>query len=210
VYKYVCHSKTVLKIALEHGWYAGAQYTNLRNIRTQEETGFIDIDWKNYSFKKHIHAVKEVRPLFTVARDVVDITHLPSILDEAQELSLYAKNIIIVPKDIRLASMMEEVIPSSYILGYSVPSKYGGTIIQPQHFKRSVHLLGGRPDTQRQLAKVMNVISIDCNRFTLDAAYGDYFDGTGFKKHPIGGYKNCIRDSIRNINHIWLNYKPKT
>ena len=55
--------------------------------------------------------------------------------------------------------------------------------------RRPVHLLGGRPDVQRRLAELMPVFSIDTNRFTLDAAFGDYFDGEMFRPHPIGGYE---------------------
>jgi hypothetical protein len=75
-----------------------------------------------------------------------------------------------------------------------------------KYFRRPVHLLGGRPDEQRRLAKYLNVVSIDCNRFTYDAMYGDYFKVNKFVPHPIGGYENCIRNSIVNINSIWEGY----
>jgi hypothetical protein len=52
----------------------------------------------------------------------------------------------------------------------------------------------------------MPVFSIDVNRFTLDAAFGDYFDGNFFRPHPMGGYKNCLTDSIKNITDLWLGY----
>jgi hypothetical protein len=65
--------------------------------------------------------------------------------------------------------------------------------------------LGRRPDLQRKLANDANVVSIDCNRLTIDAAYGDYFDGEGFKPHPIGGYERCLEASIANITTLWQN-----
>jgi hypothetical protein len=67
-------------------------------------------------------------------------------------------------------------------------------------------LLGGRPDIQRKLAEEMKVISLDCNRFTYDARFGDYFDGEIFRPHPSGGYERCLRDSIKNINLLWEDY----
>jgi hypothetical protein len=79
----------------------------------------------------------------------------------------------------------------------------------PHVFKGRVHLLGGRPDVQRRLADAMNVVSVDCNRFTLDAAFGDYFDGEKFRPHPKGGYHRCLRDSILNINRLWETYNSK-
>jgi len=53
----------------------------------------------------------------------------------------------------------------------------------------------------------MDVFSFDCNRFTLDAQFGDYFDGETFRPHPIGGYDRCIVDSVKNINRMWNSYK---
>jgi len=204
--KIVNHSKRTLDIALKHGWHVGARYTNLRDIKTFKKVTFIDIDWKNYCFDKHLEAVKIVCPMMTVARDIEDIQELDSILREAEILQAYCKYIIIVPKAIELIDKLD-LIPENYILGYSVPSKYGKTEIPPNKFKgRKVHLLGGRPDVQRKLATEMNVISADCNRFTLDAQFGDYFIGSKFVPHHIGGYENCLNDSILNINKIWEDY----
>ncbi len=204
--KIINHSKRTLDIASKHGWHVGARYTNLRDIKTFKKVTFIDIDWKNYCFDKHLEAVKIVCPMMTVARDIEDIQELDSILREAEILQAYCKYIIIVPKAIELIDKLD-LIPENYILGYSVPSKYGKTEIPPNKFKgRKVHLLGGRPDVQRKLAIEMNVISADCNRFTLDAQFGDYFIGSKFVPHHIGGYENCLNDSILNINKIWEDY----
>jgi hypothetical protein len=125
-------------------------------------------------------------------------------------LAEYADTVIIVPKDPWLAEHLDELIPRQFILGFSVPSSYGGTLIPPDCFRRPVHLLGGRPDLQRRLAERMSVISFDCNRFTLDAAFGDYFDGETFRPHPKGGYERCIRESIKNINALWEKYTGPT
>lgn len=56
----------------------------------------------------------------------------------------------------------------------------------------------------------LTVISIDCNRFTIDARYGKYFNGEKFAKHAVGGYDNCITDSLQSINKIWENYLLKS
>ena len=53
----------------------------------------------------------------------------------------------------------------------------------------------------------MPVVSFDCNRFTLDAAFGDYFDGETFRPHPVGGYDRCIIDSVKSINKLWASYE---
>jgi hypothetical protein len=207
VLKFVAHSHRVLRIAGRFGWLPGARYTNLRDVRKYDRVGFLDIEWRNYSFQRHLDAAKATKPLVTVALDIDDPRKLPKILDQAYELSLHCDRVIIVPKHLSLKNKLDTHIPGKFVLGYSVPTRYGGTLIPARFFKRPVHLLGGRPDVQRSLAEIMPVISIDCNRFTLDAAFGDYFDGETFRPHPAGGYERCIRESIRNINRLWKNYE---
>jgi hypothetical protein len=208
VLKFVAHSATVLEIAIAHGWLPGARYTNLRDVRRFSKLGFLDIDWKNYNFERHLAAAEEVKPLITVARDVEDKRQLSKIIDQAYRLLEFAKYVIIVPKDRSLESRLVTAIPSEFLLGYSVPTKYGGTCLSPGAFARPVHLLGGRPDVQRRLACLMPVFSFDTNRFTLDAAYGDYFDGETFRPHPTGGYRACLQESIKNITALWHDYLP--
>ena len=169
--------------------------------------GFLDIDWRSYCFKRHLEAARLTRPLITVARDVEQIRYLAKTLEEAEALSQYATLVVIVPKDIRLEQDLESSIPEKFMLGFSVPTRYGGTKIHPQAFKRPVHLLGGRPDVQREYARMLRVFSMDCNRFTLDAGFGDYFDGEIFRPHPVGGYERCLVDSLQNIDSIWSDYK---
>jgi hypothetical protein len=130
------------------------------------------------------------------------------VLAEAEELECWATHVIVVPKCRRLTAQDILRIPRRFVIGYSVPTSYGATTLDPRFFRRPVHLLGGRPDVQRKLAAEMPVVSFDCNRFTLDAAFGDYFDGRLFRPHPRGGYRRCLSASIRNINDIWNGYVP--
>jgi len=210
VMKIVTHSRKVMEIALECGWHVGARYTNLRDVKSFRDVTFIDINWKDYKFEKHLEAVKQTKPKITVARDILDIKDLEKTLEESYLLRKYCQRVVIVPKAPELIKQMD-IIPAEFILGYSVPSKYGKTVIPPSYFGgRRVHLLGGRPDVQRNLAKSMDVISVDCNRFTLDAKFGDYFVGDKFVPHPVGGYENCLRASILNINKLWHGYTGQT
>lgn len=204
--RFVCHSYRVAILGLKHGWLPGARYTNLRDVRRFDRLGFLDIVWQDYDFRRHMEAVKSTCPVCTVAKDLEDISELDRIIDEAYELLQYADTVVVVPKAPAIANCLDEIIPRDFVLGFSVPTAYGKTVIQPHHFMRPVHLLGGRPDVQRLLARTMPVVSLDCNRFTLDAAYGDYFDGQTFRPHPLGGYERCIQDSLLNINRLWLGY----
>ena len=207
VYKFVNHSKTVQIIAKKYGWFTGARYTNLRDVKTFMTLGFLDIDWKDYDFNWHKEVAMIHNPLVTVAKDIVRSNEVDRILKQAEELKKYCKYVVIVPKSKKIGPELKQIIPNDYILGYSVKTRYGGTEIPIEFFKeRKVHLLGGRPERQRLIGDVLDVFSVDCNRFTLDARYGDYFDGEIFRPHPIGGYVNCIKDSIKNINKLWSYY----
>lgn len=209
VWKFIAHSKKAIAIAQEYGWHPGARYTNLRDVKSFNFSynGFLDIDWKNYDFHKHLDIVAQYRPRVTIARDVECIFSLEAILREAECLLKHCDHVAIVPKDPILNGRLNELIPKNFVLGYSVPSKYGGTKVSIDSFDRPVHLLGGRPDTQRSLAKQLKVFSLDCNRFTLDAQFGDYFDGQTFRPHPSGGYERCLRASLMNINSLWHDYE---
>lgn len=183
-----------------------ARYTNLRDVREFDRLGFLDIDWRNYDFRRHLGAAKATCPLITVAKDVEFGEDLEQTIDQADELAQYCWKVVIVPKARTFSKTLNE-IPRRFVLGYSIPTRYGGTQIAPERFQRPVHLLGGRPDVQRMMATLMPVLSVDCNRFTLDARFGDYFDGETFRPHPVGGYSRCIRDSIKNINRLWTDYR---
>jgi hypothetical protein len=139
VIKFVAHSRTVLSIALRHGWKPGARYTNLRDVRHLSALGFLDIDWQNYSFDRHLDAARSFKPLMTVARDVMDRNELDTILHEASLLAKHSEHVVVVPKDLRLRNTIEKVIPPEFVLGYSVPTRYGATQIALQSFKGRVH-----------------------------------------------------------------------
>lgn len=207
----ICHGRPTLRAAVKCGWLPGARYTNLRDIVGFDEIGLIDIDWQYYDFRKHLDAVKATKPLLTIARDIEDKSQLKRVLDQANELALWTSRVVIVPKDPRLAPNLSELIPPNFLLGYSTPTRYGATVIPPSSFRsREVHLLGGRPDIQFSLAQFLNVYSLDCNRITLDAGYGDYFNGSGFKPHPNGGYYSCIKASLKEINRLWNTKNTRT
>jgi len=87
VLKFICHSYQVSSQAIKLGWLPGARYTNLRDVRKFDRLGFLDIDWNDYDYCKHLQAVKDTSPMLTVARDVVNIDELDRILNEALELS---------------------------------------------------------------------------------------------------------------------------
>src|SRR4051812_35383920 len=98
IQKFICHSRRVLRIAHEYGWLPGARYTNLRDVREFDRLGFLDIDWRGYSFERHLAAAKATRPMVTVARDVIELGDAQRVCDEAAHLAEYADAVVIVLK----------------------------------------------------------------------------------------------------------------
>src|SRR5215218_8278528 len=107
VLRFVSHSRHALSIAKSHGWMPGARYTNLRDVRTFDEVGFLDIDWRNYDFALHLEAAARVLPMMTVARDVENARDLDAILSQAQDLAQFCNYVVIVPKDPMLATVLD-------------------------------------------------------------------------------------------------------
>ncbi len=208
ILKLVSHGGPSLDIATQHGWLPAARYTDLRKVRSFKKLGMLDINWKRYCHQRHLSAAQQTRPFITVARDIETIDQIDVALREAASLSRFSEFVVVVPKVASLPTVLDRTqLPDYCILGYSVPTRYGKTELDPSVFSGPVHLLGGRPDVQRRLADRMSVVSMDCNRFTLDAQFGDYFDGETFRPHPKGGYEACLSDSVREIGRLWSDYK---
>lgn len=125
VLRFVAHGRHVISIASSLGWRPGARYTNLRDIRTSAFAGrgFLDINWKAYDFDRHLDAAAQSRPLLTVARDVLQSRDLDKVLHEAEQLCRHSKWVVVVPKALNLAPVMEAEVPARYLFGYSVPTK---------------------------------------------------------------------------------------
>jgi hypothetical protein len=210
--KFITAGERILKTVTRTGWYPGARYTNLRTVKTFNRIGFLDIELRRYDFRRHIAAAEKAKPILTVARDILDLRALDSIINEVKQLQNYAEYIIMVPKGPKFCRRVARYLPEGVILGYSVPTRYGGTDVPVTEFVRPVHVLGGSPSLQRRLGDELDVVSIDCNRFMIDALYGKYFDGRRSVRHPHQGrfFDKCITASLEALNDVWRGYRPNS
>jgi len=140
---------------------------------------FVDNDFHDYDHQVHLDFVKEHRPKYATARDVmtkeqcreagVDYYSLEQILEMGEELNEYAENVIVIPK----YDCIDD-IPAKYMLGYSIPTSYGGTPLPLGAFEgRNVHLLGGSWKQQRNALEILgdDIVSVDNNQLLLMARY---------------------------------------
>ena len=143
----------------------------------RHEIVFIDNDFKDYQHERHMQIVRKHRPKYATVRDImsehqckeagIEFYSFGQIMHWAEELEKYVESVIVIPKLDCL-----DAIPERYVLGYSVPTSYGGTPIPAERFRgRCVHLLGGSWKAQLEYLALLgdDVVSLDTNYVQLIA-----------------------------------------
>ncbi len=200
------------QIAHEEGWLLG--------FRSDKSFGaflatFIDIDYKQPNFARHLAVVAKHRPKYAIVPDLseaeVSQADIDRALSQAQGLAPYCEIPLIVPK----LSGQIALLPASIAVGYSVPSRYGGASYPLWELAgRRVHLLGGSPRKQFQvylhLAGIATVLSADGNYAQKQAVrYAEYWTGKRWIEHEDVKqsrqdlYLECFRRSCRTIQQGW-------
>ena len=143
---------------------------------------FLDNEWHGYKHDVHKEVVSWHNPKYATVRDVmtkdqcrdagIEYYPLEQILEWAEDMNEVAENVIIIPKYDCI-----DKIPDKYVLGFSVPTSYGGTPVNVDAFAgRNVHLLGGSWKRQRAYLEVLgeDVVSLDNNYINKLGSYGQY------------------------------------
>lgn len=174
-------------LAVKSGWLYGLRSSDgvCGTVERQEahRPQFIDNHYHHYDHKQHLSAVQRWKPKYATVRDImtkaqckaagIEFYPLEQILEWASELSAHAENVILIPKYDCI-----DKLPERYMLGYSIPTSYGGTPLSIEHFKgRRVHLLGGSPRRQVQYFQALQdeVVSLDNNYILKIAHFGRVF-----------------------------------
>lgn len=197
-------------IAADEGWLLGARSDNtLRGKNKHYIPVMIDWNFTEPNWGRHMTYIKRHRPKYATAPDVYTQADLARTKDHVAEIAEYAENVIVVPK---VTGIIDEVMTwPKAMLGYSVPTKYGATDVPIWEFERHpVHLLGGGPKAQLDLARMMNVVSMDCKAHFRAAAFGRYYDDrmrsilvTDDHKKEDTGMRIAFRLSCRYIIEAW-------
>ena len=149
------------EIAIAGGFEYGAQLPNTVYFTPQ----FVDQDWKAPDFEAYTSTLRSAKPRLASVLDWEFQHQLPEVLAWAEEAAMSVDTVIIIPKVIGGIVQIPERIGGKEIrLGYSVPTKFGGTPVPLWEFaRRPIHLLGGSPHKQMRLSRMMNVVSADGN-----------------------------------------------
>lgn len=150
------------EIAIRHGYVYGAQLP--ATIYYHPE--FVDQDWKRPNRERYMSALREHKPALASVLDWECPEQISEVLSWADEAAQYVgEAVIIIPKVQGGVAQLPRIIRDKQVrLGYSVPTRFGGTALPYEEFRGwPVHLLGGAPHKQMKIAGFIHVESADGN-----------------------------------------------
>lgn len=160
-------------IATGTGYYYGAQLP----CTTYAPVYFADQNWKNPDRTSYMIALGKHRPYMASVLDFEQAIQRDEVLSWAEEAAQYVQVVMIIPKVSGEIGRLPKKIGSADVrLGYSIPTKHGGTGIPLFEFLGwPVHLLGGNPGKQMELTQYLDVRSVDGNMAMKMANRGLYW-----------------------------------
>lgn len=201
------------RCAVACGWLYGARLPRT----VYERVYFADQDWKRPNRAGYMRALKEHGPVMATVLDWEREEQLSEVLSWAEEAAEFVERVVIIPKVPGTIEAIPAIVGGAgVVLGYSVPTAYGGTAVPVWEFgRRPVHLLGGSPQRQMDLARYLNVTSADGNMAHQQAHKGRFWSPqSGPKGHwwqlrecgderTDGANLEAFRRSCVNIADSW-------
>jgi len=159
------------EIAINSGFTYGAQMPG--TVYFQPE--FIDQNWKKPDRQRYMADLAMHGPRIATVLDLEREEQYSEVMEWAEEAAQHVtETVIIIPKVFGIIPRIPETVGGKEVrLGYSVPTKHGGTQLPVwEFFGRDVHLLGGSPHAQMRIAAIagMRVTSVDGNMMHKMAA----------------------------------------
>lgn len=126
---------------------------------------FADQDWRAPDRERYMAAVAQHRPYMATVLDWERKEQLPEVLAWAEEIAQWVEVVGIIPKVHGGIAQLPRVIGGKLVrLCYSVPTQYAGTELMLMEFINwPIHLLGGSPGAQMEVARYLDVKSADGN-----------------------------------------------
>lgn len=210
------------QIAIDAGWYYGAQLPNKVGFKPL----FVDQNWKKPDREKYMQALALHKPYMATVLDWEQVGQFDEVMKWAEEAAQYVSVVVIIPKVTGEVWRVPDTVGGKPVrLGYSVPTSHGKTDVPLHEFgRRPVHLLGGSPQKQLELASVLNVVSADGNYAQLMALTAQFWTPrlgvNGRVKHwpyleEMDGYRHddapyeAFRRSCNNIRSAWHGLEAK-
>ena len=203
-------NKRFAEIAIEAGFLYGARLP-ARGLHFP--IYFADQDWQKPDRARYLAELAVHRPQLATVLDWERTEQLVDLLAWAEDAAAHVDEVVIIPKVFEGIKKLPRQIGGKRVrLGYSIPTQYGGTQTPVWEFYGwPVHLLGGSPKRQMEIAHYLNVISADGNYAQMMAVkYNEFWlDGNWRELKDYGGeikqdapYK-AFRRSCENIMKMW-------
>jgi hypothetical protein len=132
--------------AIRNGWLYGSQLP----ATVYAPIVFADQDYKKPRRAQYMAALAQHRPETATVLDLEHEHQLETVLSWAEEAAQWARRVVIIPKASGIIARLPRCIGGAdVVLGYSVPTRYGGTTVPIWEFAGwPLHLLGGSPHAQ--------------------------------------------------------------
>lgn len=179
-------NKRFAQIAIDCGFRYGAQQPGTVYFTPE----FIDNDFKRPNRAKYMACLAEHRPHMASVLDLEQPSQLTEVLGWAEDAAAYVDVVMIIPKFFGAIELLPRSIAGKVVrLGYSVPTKFGGTEVPVWEFAGwPVHLLGGSPQAQMQMCNYLNVVSADGNYAQKMAIQYGQFWTPGNARYAVNRY----------------------
>jgi hypothetical protein len=179
------------QIAIDAGFGYGAQLP----ATVYHPVIFADQNWKKPDKDKYMAALKKHRPIMASVLDLEREEQLPEVIGWAEDAAQFVNVVMIIPKAHGVISRLPRRVAGATVrLGYSVPTRHGGTeVFAAEFIGWPVHLLGGSPGAQLKIAHYLNVVSADGNMAQLMATRHCAFWQPG--KKPFTNKWPSIKDA---------------
>lgn len=194
------------QIAIDAGFLYGAQLPHTVYFAPW----FADQDWKKPNRERYMAALAEHKPHMASVLDWERQEQLPEVLEWAEDAAQFVEVVMLIPKVQGGVERLPRSIGGKPVrLGYSVPTRHGGTELGLWEFCGwPIHLLGGSPQTQMQIAHYLDVRSADGNLHQRAAMYCTYWERGRWRQGvgQFGGHDAMYRAfdlSCRNIMAAW-------
>lgn len=178
------------QIAIEAGFSYGAQLPGTVHFRPE----FADQNWKQPNREAYMNSLAQHRPRMASVLDWERDEQLPEVVAWAEDAAQWVEVVMIIPKVMGGISRLPRAIGGKPVrLGFSVPTKHGGTSLPAWEFAGwPVHLLGGSPQAQMNLTPYFRVVSTDGNMaHKMATQFCAFWDGA---KTTSRGYWPSLKD----------------
>jgi len=162
---------------------------------------FADQDWRVPNREAYMAGLAEHRPHMATVLDWEREEQLAEVLNWAEEAAQYVQRVVLIPKvPGGVGRLPRRIGGAGVILGYSVPTRYGGTPLPLWSFAGwPIHLLGGSPHRQmeywRYLTPIAEVVSVDGNMASKMATQRCQFWTPGTARYAHNRYWPTIKEA---------------